>query len=192
MSKELLVTVLFYKQTIYPIFYKIGSFLTVLLLFSGAGTIFSETITYAAENKNKIHITSNKAVFDSEGRYAEFTGNVKAVQGDSTITSKMLTVYYKNNSNQENITPVKKQSIERILAKGEVKIKFGNRLAETEQAVYNADENVLILTGEKSIVKTGTNSITGKKITIYQKDGRIAAENGVNAVFHSDREFITE
>ena len=49
---------------------------------------------YNNENK-KIHIKSDKLISDSEAMYAEFIGNVRAVQGTNVLTADRLKIFYK-------------------------------------------------------------------------------------------------
>ena len=68
------------------------------------------------------------------------------------------------------------ESINKIVADGNVQIKFDNRVAVTQQAVYITETRVLVLSGADSKVISGNNSISGKKITVYRTDGRIQVE----------------
>ncbi len=71
-----------------------------------------------------------------------------------------------------------------------MKIRFDNRVAVTQQAVYITESRILILTGTGSKVTSGNNSISGSKITLYRVDGRITVESSsekrVEAVFYSE------
>ena len=61
--------------------------------------------------------------------------------------------------------------------------------AETAQAVYNIETEVLTLSGDNSRIISGNDSISGEKITLYRTTGRINVESGsekrVEAVFYS-------
>ncbi len=70
------------------------------------------------------------------------------------------------------------ESIKKIVANGNVQIKFDNRVAVTQQAVYITENRVLVLSGANSKVISGNNSISGEKITVYRTDGRIQVESG--------------
>jgi len=54
------------------------------------------------ENK-KVYITADKLIAESDAKYAEFIGNVRAVQEDTVITADRLKIFYKkvedNNKN---------------------------------------------------------------------------------------------
>jgi len=145
-----------------------------------------------AEKNMPIHITADRLISDKNAGYAEFIGNVKAVQKETVITADRLKIFFKKNLDNKGPISVNEESIHEIVAKGDVKIKFDNRLAVTEQAVYNTDTMVLVLTGDNSKIISENDSISGEKITLYRTDGRINVESGnkkrVEAVFYSGQQ----
>ena len=76
-----------------------------------------------------------------------------------------------------------------MVSNGNVIIKFDDRVATSDRAVYMTETKILILTGPGSTIKSGNNSVTGEKITLYRDDGRIIVESGsekqVKAIFQS-------
>ena len=84
---------------------------------------------------------------------------------------------------------ITRESIKKLVANGNVKIYFDNRVAVTPQAVYNIETEILILSGDNSRIISGNDSISGEKITLYRTTGRINVESGsekqVEAVFYS-------
>ncbi len=138
-----------------------------------------------------IQITADRLVADTQSDTAQFSGNVTAVQGETEIKADQLTVYYQSKNQSE--TPPEKGTteIQRITARGHVRITFDNRLAVSEQAVYITSERKLILEGPGSKIISGRDEIVGSKITYYRNDGRVTMEgdgrNRVKAVLHSDQ-----
>lgn len=141
-----------------------------------------------------IHITSDKLISDNNAGYAEFIGDVKATQGDTVITSDRLKIYYKKNIVKKGPLSVGEESIHKIIAVGNVEIKFDNRVATAHQAVYNTETMVLVLSGDNSKIISENDSISGEKITLYRTDGRINVESGnkkrVEAVFYSGQQGV--
>ncbi len=145
------------------------------------------------ENK-KIYITADKLTADSEVKCAEFIGNVRAVQEDTVITADRLKIFYKKvEDNNKNLTS-DEGSIEKIISSGNVKINFDDKVAVAEHAVYTSETGVLVLTGPNSKVTSGTNFVSGEKITIYRAEDRMTVESGnekrVEAVFYSKEKGI--
>ena len=152
----------------------------------------SEPDKISAEKNKPIHITSDRLISDKNAGYAEFIGNVKAIQEETVITADRLKIFIKKNLDNKGPLSVNEESIHKIVANGNVTIKFDNRLAVTQQAVYNTDTMVLVLTGDNSKIVSENDSISGEKITLYRTDGRINVESGskkrVEAVFYSGQQ----
>lgn len=145
------------------------------------------------ENK-KVYITSDNMIAESEAKCAEFIGNVRAVQEDTVITADRLKIFYKKiDDNNKNLTS-DEGSIEKIVSSGNVKINFDDKVAVAEHAVYTTETGVLVLTGPNSKVTSGTNFVSGEKITIYRAEDRMTFESGiekrVEAVFYSKEKGI--
>ena len=142
-----------------------------------------------AEKSDIVHITSDKLISYNKGGYAEFIGNVTATQKETIITADRIKVIFKKDLANAGSLSVNEESISKIIANGNVKIKFDNRVAVTQQAVYNTKTKVLVLTGDGSRITSGKNTISGEKITFYRADGRLNVESGskkrVDAVFYS-------
>lgn len=135
-----------------------------------------------------IRITADRLVTDNAKRSAQFSGNVKAVQGNTVITADRLTIFYNSGGSSSSNSSV--QNIERLKAEGKVRIEFDNKVAVSNQAVYIIAERKLILSGPGSKVVSGQDEISGSKITFFRDDGRVALEgdgqNRVNAIIHSE------
>lgn len=156
--------------------------LWAIVFFSAVG-LTSGTVDAAAESKSAttgqqaeetpIQITAEQLEADNEAKYAEFIGNVKAIQADFVITSDKLRIYYRGellNSEEEDSS---EEMLKKIIATGNVKITTDQYYAETEKLEYDTTAMTIVLIGENSKVINGKNSITGSKIILYQKDGRV-------------------
>jgi len=175
------------------LFFAIAFMLLACLLTTPSGYADEkphDTDTQNLAKVRKIHITADKLFFDNNTDYAEFIGNVKATQEDTVITADKLKIFFKKNPPDKENPVVGKETINKIVASGNVKIKFDNRVAVAQQAVYNTETGVLVLSGDNSKIVNGNNSISGEKITLYKTTGRINVESSdekrVEAVFYSD------
>ncbi len=154
------------------------------------------SITCAAEAEMKqpapgadqpIDITADKLIANQNAAFVEFSGNVKAVQGQTTIIADNLKVFYQESSDAN--AQVGQDRIKQITATGHVNIRMEDKQAQCEEAVYLAPSQTIILSGQNTRLQSQNNTITGEKITIYQKTGQIIVEGGenrVNAVFQPD------
>lgn len=134
-----------------------------------------------------IEITADRLISDSQNKLARFEGHVKAIQGDTTIEADHLQIHYKSSGDAE--APVGADALSKITASGNVRIKFDNRLAVTDEAVYITDQRILTLTGSPARVTSGKDQVAGLVITFYRDSGRIEVQGGggkqVEAIFHS-------
>lgn len=142
------------------------------------------------EVENPIHITADSLITDPQGKTAEFIGHVLATQGDTTITSDRLMVYYREGL--QSLSTSGMDAIVRIVAQEKVKIVLEDQVAYTEHAEYFTEKRIVILTGSNSRIVNGNDSISGHKITLYRDDGRIhvagTPKEPVEAIFHSDKD----
>ena len=145
--------------------------------------------TNPEKDSKKIHITSDRLIADNEAMFAEFIGNVVAIRGSDVLTSDRLKIFYKRSVDNKEKPVAGEEMIKKIVANGNVVIKFDDKVAVTQQAVYTAETGIIVLTGPNSKVTSGNNCISGKKITMYRSDDRMIVESGkekqVEAVFYS-------
>ena len=174
------------------LFFWITAFMLVAVIINSL--VYAEykpnlTDTHKDNKNDKIHITADKLISDNEAKYAEFIGNVRATQRNTVITADNLKIFFKSDMDNKNNPIAGNETIKKIVADGNVQIKFDNRVAVTQQAVYITETRVLVLSGADSKVISGDNSISGNKITIYRTDGRIKVESGreerVEALFYT-------
>jgi len=170
----------------------------VLMQLTATSVCAAETASMktAAQKEERIQITADELISSNQDNFAEFIGNVEAVQGNFVIKSDRLRIYYKNVSGGSKKSPIKEEAIEKIIASGNVKIWSEDRVAETKQAEYSMADMVLVLSGENSRIQSGKNFITGSKIVLYRKDGRIKVEGSedkrVKAIFYQGKSSVSE
>ena len=146
----------------------------------------------APQQETQIEITADKLITNSEEKYAEFIGNVRASQGSFVMTSGKLRIYYEG----DPVNPDSKGSdsgqdaLKKILATENVKIVSERYTATSDRAEYEVVEGTIILSGKKAKVVSGKNSLAGTKIILNQKSGQVKVEGGpsqrVKAVFYSE------
>ena len=183
----------------YPLFVRWILVLAGTAFLAGTAIAAGESKTAASGNKKKddpIQITADQLISNNEQKYAEFIGNVKASQADYVITSDRLRIYYRgqllnlDEKNSGTDSSGEQERLKKIVATGNVKIKTQQFDAVTERAELDTKTMIIVLAGENSKVISGKNSITGSKITLYQRDGRVKVEGSKNkrikAIFYSE------
>ena len=172
------------------IFYKKIPAIFLLILFFLI-TFFANLNVLSAKTEiskdSPLNVTSDSMFAKKITSTIEFKGNVIVTREDSIIHADSITMFFKKKAEKNKDKNKKdKDKIEKIIATGNVKYFSGERKAFADKAVYTYDTEILVLTGNMPKVITGENSVTGKKITLFQKDGRIIIEGGVNATFNPD------
>jgi lipopolysaccharide transport protein LptA len=164
-----------------------GALFALIILFfwldvSASAATAIDTAANKAAN-NKIRITSDKMIAAMDAGQIEFIGNVKATQTNTVIHADRLKIIYSPNTDKNQAPMPQPTSIEKITARGRVKIFYENIIAETDTAEYTTKSAVLVLIGEGSKVSKGGNSISGTKFILQRSSGNMTVEgNGDNRV----------
>ena len=159
-----------------------------MFLSSGAfaGNLSQKKSTNQADEQ--IQIVADKLITSSTEKFAEFIGDVQASQGNLVITSERLRIYYRDDPDRNKNQTGGQESIKRIIASGNVQVSFEEYKAKSDQAEYDLDTQILVLTGENSTMRSGKNILTGSKISVDRKNGQIKVEGiphqRVKAVFY--------
>jgi lipopolysaccharide export system protein LptA len=119
-------------------------------------------------SKEPIKIDANKLdVFDKEGR-AVFTGDVVAVQGESTMKCTIMTVFYEQrDQNGGQAAPTTQaaddSAIKKIDCKGPVTIVSRTQVATGENATFDRGSNKIMLVGNATL-SDGPNVTKGERV----------------------------
>ena len=150
--------------------------------------------TAGGKTSEKTRITADRLLVDSNGKTAEFTGAVKLIQANTVITAKSLVIFFAGGGDTVGNASTTKESIKRIIAKGDVRIQLDDGVMSAQQAEFISETNTYILSGEGSKLTRGKSSISGSKITFTRTDGRITVEGSerkrVEAVIFQGKEGI--
>jgi lipopolysaccharide export system protein LptA len=170
-------------------------FLFVALLF---GPIFpSPAVSEAFKEElerpepTPLVIKSKCLEVNNEQKVVTFEGEVNAITDDFVLDCQKMLVYYDNLPTQDNAGKVKTR-ITQIVALGQVRINRANGgMATAEKAVYNQDDEEVILTGNP-VVKQGNDFVEGDRITVYLRENRSVVEssedNKVRAIIFPEPE----
>ena len=162
-----------------------------------------------SQNRDQpIQIESVSLEMRDKKKEATFTGNVKVVQGDTTMTSKVLVVYYES-SNQNaqpangktsgksapaSAKPASAQSasmqsttpgpggassIKRLEAKGDVIVTQKDQVVTGETAVFDTKTNLITMLGGVVLTK-GKNVLRGDRLLVDMTTGvsRVESDTG--------------
>jgi lipopolysaccharide export system protein LptA len=109
-----------------------------------------------------------------------FFGNVKANQGNLSIQADEMTVLYmKTEAQSEGSVPSAadlSQKIDKITAKGNVKIVQDDWIAAGDAMDFDAARRIVILAGNASVWQE-QNTVSGEKIILYLNEGKSVVES---------------
>lgn len=147
---------------------------------------------FGSNSKEPIKIDANKLeVFDKENR-AIFTGDVVAIQGQTTMRCSVMTVIYNQNKDQRGTSAAQKasapaatptagaaaqSSIKQIDCIGPVSLLSGTQSATSDKLVYEADKDIVTLTG-KVVIADCDNVQRGERVVYDVKTGRATVDAG--------------
>ena len=109
-----------------------------------------------------------------------FSGHVRANQSGLIINADAMTVRYVGRVNKANSTTdvhaeELSQQIDKITAKGNVKIVQGDWVASGDTMDFNSNERIVILSGNAKAWQN-QNMVSGEQITLYLNEGRSVVE----------------
>ncbi len=157
------------------------------------GTVFFTIIGWGESQKTTTVITSNTMTASSQENKVIFRENVKMVQEGLVVHSDIMIVYFKEKSAQAS-SPVgqlpsenSKKEIRVIEAKGHVKIAKGESRAICTRALYDKQEERIILLGSPVVWEAGTR-VSGQKITMFLKENRSIVEGDTRVIIEEGEE----
>jgi len=116
--------------------------------------------------KGPIVITSETLTVDNAAHTALFETSVVARTTDTTLHADKMLVHYSSGTGD----------ISQIDAEGNIKLTKGTRAIISKEAIYYAEGEKIIFTGDPRAVE-GENVVTGKKITYFLNDDRFLVED---------------
>lgn len=143
-----------------------------------------------ADEKNRqeapagpIEVTSQQMEADQLSGQVFFSGEVVAKRGTMTVYADNLTLFFVEIDGE--------RKVERLAAKGSVRVVDGDRIATAEQLDYLQAEEKMTLTGDAEIHQ-GKNLVSGEEIVLFIRENRSLVKSGkdgrVKAIFLPQQE----
>lgn len=129
----------------------------------------SQKPLFFGKSKEPIDITSDELDFDQKKLLATFTGNVVALQAETSLQADTLKVLFAESDDH---------SLREIIATGvKVVIKMQDKKAFCRKMHYFANERKIVLTGSPSL-DDGKNIISGEEIIFFLDEERSVVKSG--------------
>jgi lipopolysaccharide export system protein LptA len=145
------------------------------------------------EGEFPLHITAAKLEADQSAGEVIFTGQVKAVYGDSTLYSDQLRVFFQKKpeaakdkkpapaaapgpAGQSPLGELGGGKIDRIVATGSVRFVQGDRVATGQTATFYQERDEVVLVGNPQLWQQ-ENNLKGERIIFNLKDNKMRVES---------------
>ncbi len=123
----------------------------------------------SASSRDPIQIEADELVVQDQDKTAVFRGNVKLVQGPTTLLARSITVYYSGRASGAT------QKISKVEARGPIKVTSQDQTARGDKATFLMNSQILTLVGRVILTKGG-NELRGDKLTVNLKTGESRIE----------------
>jgi len=124
-------------------------------------------------NDEPIQIESDKLEIKDPESKAIFTGNVKVVQGTTTLQAGNMVVYYKKGGGAISSGNA---DIDRIEVDKKVFLQSGTQQATADSGEFNLTAQTLVLKGKQVVLSEGKNVFTGCQLNVQMDTGEAQLE----------------
>jgi lipopolysaccharide export system protein LptA len=136
----------------------------LLALSLPTGAALAQAAIPGQDSSEPIEIIADKLVVQQETQIATFTGNVVAVQGEMTLKSDLLRVFYAQEQGEPSTSaPTEDTSIRRVEAEGNVSLSNPTDTATGDRGVYDVPAQKVTLTGNV-VLTSGDNVVKGASL----------------------------
>lgn len=123
----------------------------------------------ALSNDKPIQIESDKLQIKDKENRADFSGNIKVVQGSTTLRSNTMTVYYVGKN--DSVVDTGSQDIKSVTMDGNVRLSSGKQSAQADTGHFDMASQTLVLEGKRVVLLDGDNVFTGCRLTVEMQSG---------------------
>jgi lipopolysaccharide export system protein LptA len=143
-----------------------------------------------SEKEVPLHITAARLEADQKEGIIIFSGQVKAIYGDATLYADQLRVYFKpkpetpkgaakppqQKADQSPLGDLGAEKIDRIVAKGNVRMVQEDRVATGDEGIYYKDRDEVVLTGNPQLWRA-ENTLKGERIIFNLTTNKVLVES---------------
>lgn len=115
-----------------------------------------------------IEITADRLVLEQNQQKAIFSGNVDALQGDTTLRTDLLRVFY--TSDEERKATGTQQTVRRLEAEGNVVITQPGETATGNSGIYDVVGGKMVLLGDVVLTRN-QNVVRGDRLDVDRNTG---------------------
>jgi lipopolysaccharide export system protein LptA len=151
----------------YKIFLTLITFF-VFSSFSFAQNAPSKETGLKLSNDMPVQIESDSLDVKDDEKTAQFSGNVRVVQGDMQLSAQKMTVFYLETNAAQNPNAA---ALDRLIIEGDVRATSGTQSAAGDVATIDMKTKTLVMTGKSVTLSDKGNVIKGCKLTVQMENG---------------------
>jgi lipopolysaccharide export system protein LptA len=136
---------------------------------ASAQTTSSQMDGLKLSNDQPIQIESDQLEIREQEKKAFFTGNVKVVQGTTTLQAGSMVVHYRGEG--QTVTQGN-ADIEKIDVAQKVFLSSGTQQATADKGYFDMAQQLFVLEGERVVLSEGQNVFVGCKLTVQMTSGQ--------------------
>ncbi|MGC4409773.1 LptA/OstA family protein [Allorhizobium sp. NPDC080224] len=136
---------------------------------TAAQTTNSQMNGLKLSNDQPIQIESDQLEIREQEKKAFFTGNVKVVQGTTTLQAGTMVVHYRGEG--QTVTQGN-ADIEKIDVAQKVFLSSGTQQATADTGYFDMAQQLFVLEGERVVLSEGQNVFVGCKLTVQMNSGQ--------------------
>jgi lipopolysaccharide export system protein LptA len=136
---------------------------------ASAQTTSSQMDGLKLSNDQPIQIESDQLEIREQEKKAFFTGNVKVVQGTTTLQAGSMVVHYRG---EGSTVTQGNADIEKIDVAQKVFLSSGTQQATADKGYFDMAQQLFVLEGERVVLSEGQNVFVGCKLTVQMTSGQ--------------------
>lgn len=121
---------------------------------------------FSTQSQRPIDIAADKLIYDSANCASIATGSVELLQGTSRLRAEVAHTFSKHKPATGPDQPAC-GPIQRIEVDGDVFYVTPDETARGDRAVYDADQSLIVMTGNVILVQAKQNVVRGDRLTIH-------------------------
>ncbi|MTI43820.1 lipopolysaccharide transport periplasmic protein LptA [Roseibium hamelinense] len=122
---------------------------------------------FGSNDREPIEIQANELQVEDKTNSATFSGDVVVSQGEARLVTQRLKVYYDGSGGG-----AVQQRISKLEASGSVRVSSKDQTATGDNASFDMNQQVMVMTGDEVVLSQGPNVVVGNRLTVNLKTGK--------------------
>ncbi|WP_298982960.1 LptA/OstA family protein [uncultured Roseibium sp.] len=147
--------------------------MSVLFASAAGAQTFSDAFAgFGSNDGQPIEIEASELRVEDNNSTATFVGDVVVTQGETSLKTERLKVFYAGSASDKTDESAVQQKISRLEAAGGVFIASKDQTAKGDAASFDMNREIMVMTGREVVLSQGPNVVVGNKLTVNLKTGQ--------------------